>query len=133
MGYNDLLERAQEKADKENLEEARFKLPEMDIMKEGNKTIVKNFSGIASDLRRDVDHLLKFMQKELAVPGQVINGRLILERDLNEERIKDKLEEYVNTYVLCPACNKPDTQLVEEDRILKIKCEACGIKQAVEQ
>ncbi|MFB6075852.1 MAG: translation initiation factor IF-2 subunit beta, partial [Candidatus Aenigmatarchaeota archaeon] len=109
MEYKDLLNRAQEKADKENLQDTRFKLPEIDILNEGNKTIVKNFSNITDSLRRDSGHLLKFFQRELATPGQIINNRLILERKLNKERIMDKLEEYVNKYVLCPACNKPDT------------------------
>lgn len=132
MSYKDLLKRAKKESKKQPLTKSRFKIPKIKTMKEGNKTIIKNFSKISQELRRNPDHLMKFLQRELAAPGEMDNSRLILQRNLNKKLIKKKLNSYVNKYVLCPACNKPDTKLLEEDRILKIKCEACGIKQAVE-
>ena len=78
---------------KKMLEEARKSLPEAVFIKErfeipkvlghmqGNRTIVSNFLQIASSLRREVSHLLKFVLMDLATPGEIIkSGGLILGR-----------------------------------------------------
>ena len=63
------------------LVEARKALPEVVFIKErfeipkavghiqGNRTIISNFLQIASYLRREVNHPLKYVLKELATPG----------------------------------------------------------------
>ena len=68
---------------KKMFEEVRKALPEVVFIKErfeipkvighiqGNRTIVSNFLQIASNLRREVDHLLKYVLKELATPGEI--------------------------------------------------------------
>lgn len=131
MNYKKLLKKAKSESE-EGTDSRRFKIPKLDIIKEGNKTIIKNFSKISQGLRRDKKDLSKFLKKELAAPGEIDAQRLILNRKLNKSQIKQKLQEYCNKYILCPACGKPDTKLVKEERVLKIECQACGIKQKLE-
>ena len=40
--------------------------------------------------------------------------------------INQKIEKYVKNYVICPVCGKPDTKLIKVDRVLVMKCMACG-------
>ncbi|RLI78897.1 translation initiation factor IF-2 subunit beta, partial [Archaeoglobales archaeon] len=37
----------------------------------------------------------------------------------------------VKTYVLCKECNAPDTEFVREERVLMVRCLACGAKHPV--
>ena len=129
---------------KSMLEEARKTLPEAVFIKErfeipkalghiqGNRTIITNFLQIASNLRRDVNHLLKYVLKELATPGEIKkSGALILGTKVPASRINDKIRQYANEFVLCFECGKPDTQLVREGELTYMKCTACGAKNFV--
>lgn len=129
---------------KSMLQEARKTLPEAVFIKErfeipkalghiqGNRTIITNFLQIASNLRRDVTHLLKYVLKELATPGEIKkSGALILGTKVPASRINDKIRQYANEFVLCFECGKPDTQLVKEGELTYMKCTACGAKNFV--
>lgn len=129
---------------KKMLEEARKSLPEAVFIKErfeipkvlghmqGNRTIISNFLQIASALRRNVDHLLKYVLKELATPGEIKkSGALILGTKVSASRINEKIRQYANEFVLCLECGKPDTQIVREGELNYLKCTACGAKNFV--
>lgn len=129
---------------KKILEDVRNNLPEVVFLKErfeipkvlghiqGNRTIISNFLQIASTLRRDVDHLLKYVLKELATPGEIKkSGALILGTKVSASRINEKIRQYANEFVLCFECGKPDTKIEKEDGLTYIKCTACGAKNIV--
>ena len=129
---------------KKMLEEARKSLPEVVFIKErfeipkvlghmqGNRTIVSNFLQIASALRRNVEHLLKYVLKELATPGEIKkSGALILGTKVSASRINEKIRQYANEFVLCLECGKPDTQIIKEGELTYMKCTACGAKNIV--
>lgn len=130
MDYESLLGRAKEKSSRSK-DESRFQIPDPEIRKEGNKTIVENFSKITDKIRRKQGHVMKFLRRQLGVPGEVEGSRAVFNGAFTEKQVRNKINEYVDEFVLCPACQKADTELVKEERITKIKCEACGTKQAV--
>ncbi|MFB6217134.1 MAG: translation initiation factor IF-2 subunit beta [Candidatus Aenigmatarchaeota archaeon] len=132
MNYEELLGRASDKSSSSQDSE-RFEPPEPEVTQEGNKTIIKNFSEVVDTLRRPKDHFLKFLSKELAAPGDLDGSRAVFQGKFSKRQVEEKLDSYMDEFVLCPACNKVDTELVEEERITKIKCEACGTKQAVKE
>jgi len=109
----------------------RFEVPKVTGHHEGTKTVVTNFSKIISYIRRTPEHLMKFLGKELASWAEVSGERLIFSRKLPSKEINEKIEKYVNTFVLCPRCKKPDTELVEEGSKMFLKCLACGEKHEV--
>ena len=122
---------------RKNLPEAvflkeRFEIPKTLGHIQGNRTIITNFLQIASTLRRDVNHLLKFVLKELATPGEIKkSGALILGTKVPASRINDKIRQYANEFVLCLECGKPDTKLEKEGDLTYMKCTACGAKNIV--
>ncbi|MCD6478235.1 MAG: translation initiation factor IF-2 subunit beta [Candidatus Aenigmarchaeota archaeon] len=129
--YEKLLERAEEKISKELTVVKRFNVPKAEVLVQGNNTIIQNFSEIASYLNRDKKHLLKFLLKELAAPGEIKDNRAQILGRFTGEKIDDKIKLYVKEFVICSVCGKPDTKLIEEDGLTKIKCEACGSKRVV--
>ena len=109
----------------------RFEIPKVEGKIEGVKTIINNFKQICSYVRRDPEHVLKFLLKEIASPGTIKGDRLIITRKISSSLINEKIKLYVETYVICKECKKPDTELVSEDRIHFIHCLACGAKKPI--
>jgi len=131
VDYETLLEKAYEKLPKVETTGERFQTPVAEIMVQGNQTIIKNFSQICQTLRRKPKHVLKFLTKELASPGNFDQVRAIFQSRIPRNIIQRKLESYVKDYVICKECKRPDTKLIREDRITFLKCEACGAKASV--
>lgn len=131
MEYEELLSSAFEKINKVDKCE-RFEIKKVNVIQEGNnKTWITNFVQLSIYLRRDQEHFAKFLYKNLAAYGEIVGERLLLGRKISPEMIQRKVELYVNQYVCCPECKKPDTELVEENGRLYLKCLACGVKKEV--
>lgn len=131
MEYEKLLEEAYGKIKKVDGNGERFEIPKAKGHFEGKKTIVTNFQEIASYLRRNPEHMQKFLLKELATPGQRENERLTLNNKVPSAKINPKIEQYTKEFVLCKECGKPDTELKKEQGINMIHCLACGAKHSV--
>lgn len=130
--YARLLKRAREQMPASVLEKERFEIPKVRGHLEGNKTVISNFQQIAAALRRPQEHLLKYILKELATPGDVTRaGLLILGTKIGASRINEKIKEYAHEFVLCPDCGKPDTEIKKEGEFHFLRCTACGAKHAV--
>ena len=129
--YEEMLKEAYTKIKKHDGNGERFEIPKVEGHFEGKKTVITNFSQVAAHLRRNPEHFQKFMLHELAAPGQREGDRLILNIKVPSTKINQKVEEYVNEFVLCKECKKPDTELLREDRLTFIHCLACGAKHSV--
>ncbi len=130
--YEEMLEEAYAKIKVINTGE-RFEIPKVESFIQGGFTVVKNFVQIAEKLRRDPKHMLKFFTRELAAPGSMEGSNAVFQTKVSAKLVQQKLEEYVKEFVLCKECKRPDTRLVKEDRVLVMKCDACGAKCAVKQ
>lgn len=109
----------------------RFELPKVRGHLEGNKTIITNFQQIASTLNRPVEHLLKYVLKEIAAPGGMKNQNLVIGTKVAASKINEKIRQYANEFVLCNECGKPDTKLEKEGNVWYMKCQACGARSQV--
>lgn len=130
MDYEELLNEAYSKI-KQTESKERFEIPKIEGYFEGKKTILTNFFQIASYLRRDPEHFQKFLLKELATFGQRENDRFVLNINVPSEKINQKIEQYAKEFVICKECGKPDTEIVKENRMIFVKCLACGAKHSV--
>ncbi|MET1124431.1 MAG: translation initiation factor IF-2 subunit beta [Archaeoglobaceae archaeon] len=133
MSYEELLERAFRELEKrgEVTRRERFEIPKVSVIREGAKTTIKNFSQIAKTLNRKEEHLYKYLVKSLGTAGVIDSGRLILQGRFSEEEIQKEINDYVKLYVLCKECGAPDTEFVREERVLMLRCLACGAKHPV--
>ena len=129
--YEKLLDQAYENVKQVSISSDRFEIPKIEGRFEGRKTILTNFSQIASHLRRNPEHFQKFILKELAASGHREGDRLSLNMKVPSAKINTKIEQYAKEFVLCKECGKPDTQLLKEDRITVVHCLACGAKHPV--
>ncbi len=128
--YEKLLEGAYEKVKPVECCD-RFEIKQVEGHIQGKKTIVSNFVAISTCLRRNPEHLAKFLFKELAAPGEIIGERLSLTRKVSSQNINEKIKKYSNLFILCPNCKKPDTELIDEGGKKIIRCLACGHKKVL--
>nr|1NEE_A Chain A, Probable translation initiation factor 2 beta subunit [Methanothermobacter thermautotrophicus] len=126
--YEKLLERAIDQLPPEVFETKRFEVPKAYSVIQGNRTFIQNFREVADALNRDPQHLLKFLLRELGTAGNLEGGRAILQGKFTHFLINERIEDYVNKFVICHECNRPDTRIIREGRISLLKCEACGAK-----
>lgn len=132
MEYKKLLEQAMKKLPESVLLKERFEIPKARGHIQGNRTIVSNFLQIASELRRAPEHLLKFILKELATPGEIKkSGAVIIGTKISASRINEKIRQYATDFVFCAECGKPDTKVERESGFAYLKCTACGSKKFI--
>ena len=131
MEYEQLLDTAIKNMPEVILAKERFEMPKVRGHIQGNRTIISNFYQIASTLRRQPEHLLKFILKELATPGELKKTGVIIGRKISASIINEKIKKYTNEFVLCRECGKPDTQIITSENISYLKCLACGSKNYI--
>jgi len=129
--YEKLLEEAYKNIKPIEHSGERFEIPKIEGHVEGTKTILTNLPQVASYLRRDINHLLKYLLKELATSGSIKQNRVILHRKINSQKINEKIVDYVNEFVLCKECKKPDSELIKDKGFTFLNCLACGAKHSV--
>ncbi len=132
MDYNELLQRARKDLPEISVATERFEIPKVVGHIQGNRTVISNFAQIATTLRREPEHLLKYVLKELATPGEMTKSALIVGTKVPASRINEKIVQYVRDFVACPVCKKPDTKLLREDKVTILKCTACGARNPVQ-
>ncbi len=129
--YEKLLKRVQDKVSKNKSETRRFELPIVDVMWEGQRTFLRNFSEFPKVLRRDPDKVLQYLSKEFAVPAERVGEKAIFIGKREPQDFTRLFEIYVKDYVECPTCKSPDTRIEKEKRISFLICEACGAKSTL--
>jgi translation initiation factor 2 subunit 2 len=131
MNYEAMLERGKNKLPETVVATERFVVPKITGHLEGNKTVVSNFPQIASIIRRNPEHLLKYINRETAARGEIKKQLLIFNTKLPSQKINEKIQQYVDEFVICKECGKPDTKLSKEGVITFMRCQACGAKHSV--
>ncbi len=129
--YKSLLKRVMEKTPKNEIRDDRFKLPKAEVFYEGNTTVIKNFDKISSAINRSSDLILKYLLGGLGTAGELDGGRVVFQGKIPMKTVQEKLKEYIDTYVMCSECNRPDTHLVKQGRTMLIRCDACGAFRSV--
>jgi translation initiation factor 2 subunit 2 len=72
---------------------------------------LRNFGNIVDTLRRDREHFLKYLLKELGTPGTFDGTRVIFQTRNTFAKIAERINNYVETYVICSECRRPTPTL----------------------
>ncbi len=129
--YEQLLKQAYSNITERTESSERFVVPEVKAYVEGKTTILENFIEITGKVRRDPDHMMKFLLGELGTSGKLDGNRAIFNGKFEIALIKAIIKSYVDDYVICSECGKPDTRLVKDDRVMILRCDACGSHRPV--
>jgi len=130
--YEKMLKRIEKNLAKHSkVTDCRFELPPVDVMWEGQRTYLRNFSDFPKIMRRDPAKLLQYLSKEFAVPAERIGDSAMFVGRRDPDDFTRLLKIYVNEYIMCPTCKSPDTRTEKDKRISFLICEACGAKSTI--
>jgi translation initiation factor 2 subunit 2 len=135
MGYNyeELLKRARSQFPEVGVKSERLELPRLHYAKIGMRTVIYNFKELAGAMDRDPQHLLKFLTGEMATAATMQGSRVIFQGKFSEDTFDRLIQRYMESFVVCPVCKRPDTRIVKEKRLSFLVCQACGAKSSIKQ
>ena len=133
FNYEDLLKKACAQMPEVSLKHERLELPKLMVNTVGMRTIISNFKEVADSLDRDPQHILKFLTREMATAATFQDSRAIFQGKFRRESFERLLQRYLDSYVVCPICKRPDTRIVKEKRLSFLVCNACGAKSSIKQ
>ena len=131
--YEELLNRAIAKMPDIETTDARFVIPSPEYFLKARPQFWITLGNIADILNRDIDHLMKYLTRELGTAGKIEGTRAVFQGRFTRAQITDNIHAYVDEYVMCSECERPDTQLVRVERVLILKCSACGAHRPVKK
>lgn len=131
--YNELLKRARAQVPEVTLKKERLELPRLLVSMVGMRTTIANFKEISDTLDRDPQHILKFLTREMATAATYHDGRAIFQGKFPRDTFERLLQRYMEGFVTCPVCKRPDTKIVKEKRLSFTVCNACGAKSSIKQ
>jgi translation initiation factor 2 subunit 2 len=129
--YEELLKRARSQIPELTSKRERLELPRLNYSVIGMRTIIYNFKEIADALNRNPQHLLKFLTREMATAATMQESRVIFQGKFGQDTFGRLIQRYVESFVTCPICKRPDTKIVKEKRLSFLVCDACGAKSSV--
>jgi len=131
--YDELLKRACSQLPEVSLKRERLELPHLLITTVGMRTIISNFKEVADILDRDPQHILKFLTREMATAATFHDSRAIFQGKFRRDSFERLLQRYLDSFVVCPVCKRPDTKVVKEKRLSFLLCNACGARSSIKQ
>jgi translation initiation factor 2 subunit 2 len=131
--YDELLRRARAQVPEVTLKRERLELPRLFISMVGMRTTIANFKEVADLLDRDPQHVLKFLTREMATAATYHDGRAIFQGKFPRDTFERLLQRYMDAFVICPVCKRPDTKVLKERRLSFLVCNACGAKSSIKQ
>jgi translation initiation factor 2 subunit 2 len=131
--YDELLKRACSEMPLVSVKRERLELPRLFITNVGMRTIITNFKEVADVLNRNPQHILKFLTREMATAATYHDARAIFQGRFRRDSFERLLKRYMESFVVCPVCKRPDTKVVKEKRLSFLVCNACGAKSSIKQ
>jgi translation initiation factor 2 subunit 2 len=131
--YEELLKRARSQFPEIGVKSERLEIPRLHYARIGMRSVIYNFKEVADALDRDPQHLLKFLTGEMATAATVQGSRVIFQGKFSEDTFGRLIQRYLESYVVCPVCKRPDTKIVKEKRLSFLVCQACGARSSIKQ
>jgi len=129
--YEGLLKMARSQCSEVGSKRERLELPRLQYARIGMRTVIYNFKEVADALSRDPLHIMKFLTGEMATAATAQGSRVIFQGKFSEDTFSRLIQRYIEGFVNCPVCHRPDTKIVKEKRLSFLVCDACGAKSSV--
>lgn len=131
--YDHLLDRARSQVPEDAFKKSgeRFKVPDVQLIVQGNRSIWQNFTDIINTLNRPGKEVLKFVSGQLGTAGSIEGSSALFNGKFNDEQVADVLNRYIESYVICPVCTRPDTDISKDANAYYLVCSACGARTSI--
>ncbi len=131
LDYEKMLNEAYSKMPQETLKQERLEIPKPICAVSGSRTFLNNFREICDVLNRNPNHVLRFLSREMATSGSTEGSRAIFQGKFECQSLERLIRRYIEEFLNCPICKRPDTKIVKEKRLSFLVCEACGARSPI--
>lgn len=131
MDYEAMLAKGQGELPEEQGKGERFAIPNVKGHLQGNKTVISNLPEIAKNIGRPLELLVKYIEKQMATKGLIEGNFVIFNTKLSATRMNERIQQFVDQFVICKECGKPDTKLSKDTGVFFLRCSACGAKYSI--
>jgi translation initiation factor 5 len=105
----------------------RYQMPPLVAHMERTWTVLPTFPQISKALHRPEEEILKYFGITLCTQVIFLQGRASIKGDFGEKALRKTLKQYIQEFVLCGACLKPESAYrIRSKGHLVQKCFACG-------
>ncbi len=131
--YDSLLDRARSQVPEDAFKKSgeRFKVPDVQLMVQGNRSIWQNFQETINILNRPGKEVLKFVAGQLGTAGSMEGSNALFNGKFNVEQVSEVLNRYIEAYVICPVCTRPDTEIQKDSQAYYLACSSCGARTSI--
>jgi translation initiation factor 2 beta subunit (eIF-2beta)/eIF-5 len=100
-------------------------MPAIKTSKEKKKTICENILSVADSIYRTPNEIMKYFSIVFGCATSFSSERYMLNAPLTSEQLQDKLQEYIEIFILCEQCDLPETHYVFDKKLTK-RCYSCS-------
>jgi translation initiation factor 5 len=115
----------------------RYKRQQLITTTTNKSIILSNIKHIADDINRDIEELVQHIKVDISRPVKITKNKEVVIPNFNKTEIGKNLDDVIETFickfVICPACQNPETSYVINKKIVNRKCASCGSISSVEQ
>ncbi len=131
--YDNLLDRARSQVPEDAFKRSgeRFRVPKVQLMVQGNRSIWQNFQDVINALNRPGKEVLKFVSGQLGTAGNVEGSNALFNGKFTEQALSEVIDKYIESYVICPVCTRPDTDIIKDSGAYYLRCSACGARTSI--
>jgi translation initiation factor 2 subunit 2 len=131
--YDKLLDRARSQVPDDAFKKSgeRFQVPDVQLIVQGNRSIWQNFQEIINIVNRPGKEVLKFVSGQLGTAGNIEGSNALFNGKFTTEQVEEVLNRYIESYVICPVCTRPDTEIKKEGQAYYLSCTACGARTSI--
>ncbi|MEM2111264.1 MAG: translation initiation factor IF-2 subunit beta [Candidatus Bathyarchaeia archaeon] len=131
LDYEKMLNEVYSKLPVKTFKQERLEIPKPSCAVSGSRTLLNNFVEICDVLNRNPTHCLRFLSREMATAGSIDGSHAVFQGKFECEFLERLIKRYIDEFVTCPVCKRPDTKIVKEKRLNFLVCEACGARSPV--
>ncbi|ESQ40013.1 hypothetical protein EUTSA_v10014626mg [Eutrema salsugineum] len=97
-------------------------------------TVCLNFVHLCRMMHRKPGHVMKFLLAQMETKG-LLNKQQQLEMKglVSSSDFQAVFRRYSDAFVICSCCKSPDTALAEENGLLTLRCEMCGLVASIKE
>ncbi|SNW62841.1 Eukaryotic translation initiation factor eIF2B-eIF5 [Orpheovirus IHUMI-LCC2] len=106
----------------------RYRRPISSVKIEKGKTLIVNSKALSKSLDRDILLISKYLGQSLSTNVVVKDDMIWINGRVELERIEDKIESFIEKYVICSKDDNPETIIQKDKKGLCLVCKACGSK-----
>ena len=104
----------------------RYKMEEVQLISQKQKTVFENINNICKDLGRDIAHLLKYLKNYFGIAIEYKNDTALTTKNLAKDDVQNAIYKYIDEFVLCRKCFNPETILTDKKKKIIMTCNACS-------